>query len=173
LRGYLDTALLRDIIERHEVTQTVPLRRLVRHLLSNAAGLFSVNRFYNYLKSQGIRISKDVLHALLGFLEDVFLVQGVWLETASERRRMSNPRKFYPIDPGLIPVFDRSGVLQPSKALETVVAIELIRREAELNYLKTSDGYKVDLLARYPFGQIGLIQVSAEIKQMSTWGREI
>ena len=54
-------------------------------------------------------MAKDTLHAYLAHLEDAFLVRSVTVATDSERRRMVNPRKAYPIDPGLIPVFDRSG----------------------------------------------------------------
>jgi len=46
LRSYVDTALLRDVIERHAVSNPVALRWMVRHLLANPAGSFSVNKFY-------------------------------------------------------------------------------------------------------------------------------
>lgn len=42
-------------------------------------------------------------------LSDCFLVRTVWLEAKSERQRMVDPRKAYPVDPGLIPIFDRTG----------------------------------------------------------------
>jgi len=173
LRGYVDVTLLRDVIERHGVSHPHALRYLVRHLLAHAAGLFSVNRFYNDLKSQGVRIAKDSLHAYLGHLEDAFLVYGVWLVTDSERRRMSNPRKIYPVDPGLIPIFDRSGRVQPSKALETVVCIELLRRGAEIGYVRTREGFEVDFLARWPSGGEELIQVCAEVQDAATLEREV
>ncbi len=47
--------------------------------------------------------TKNTLHAYLAHLEDAFLVRAVPIATDSERRRMVNPRKAYPIDPGLIP----------------------------------------------------------------------
>ena len=50
---------------------------------------------------------------LLGYLTDCFLVRTVWLEAKSERQRMVNPRKAYPVEPGLIPVFDRTGRSRP------------------------------------------------------------
>jgi len=106
LRGYVDTTLLRDVIERHEVSHPIALRWMVRHLLSNAAGYFSVNKFYGDLKSQGIPVAKDTLHEYLGYLENAFLIRIVSVSTASERRRMGNPRKVYPVDPELIPLFD-------------------------------------------------------------------
>ena len=36
LRGYVDTSLLPDVIERHRVSHPVALGRLVQHLLLNA-----------------------------------------------------------------------------------------------------------------------------------------
>jgi hypothetical protein len=173
LRGYVDVTLLRDVIERYRISQPLALRRLARHLLAHAAGLFSVNRFFNDLKSQGVRIAKDSLHAYLGHLEDAFLVHGVWLVTESERRRMSNPRKIYPVDPGLIPIFDRSGRMQPSKSLETAVCIELLRRGAEIGYVRTREGFEVDFLVRWPGNSQELIQVCAEVPDAKTWQREV
>ena len=49
LRGYVDTALLRDVVERHAVSQPVALRWMVRHLLSNAGATFSVHKSYRYI----------------------------------------------------------------------------------------------------------------------------
>lgn len=173
LRGYVDVALLRDVIERHEISQPVALRYLTRRLLATAAGLFSVNRFYNDLKSQGVRIAKDSVHAYVGHLEDAFLVYSVWLAAGSERRRMTNPRKVYPVDPALIPIFDPSGRFQPSKALETAVCIELFRRGAETGYVRTREGFEVDFLARYPGAGQELIQVCAEALDAATEEREL
>jgi len=162
LRDYVDVAMLRDVVERHAVSNVVGLRWLVRHLLSNAGGLFSVEKFYGALKSQGIAISKDTVHQFMGYLQDCFLVRTVWMESASERQRMVNPRKVYPVDPGLIPVFDRTGRSNTGHALETAVLVELERRKAEVSYVKTPKGFEVDFLARYPSGDVDLIQVCAE-----------
>lgn len=173
LRSYVDATLLRDVIERYGVSQPLALRQIVRRLLAHAAGLFSVNRFYNELKSLGVRIAKDTVHAYLGYLEDTFIVHGVWLATTSERRRMTNPRKIYPVDPGLIPIFDRSGRMQPSKALETAICIELLRRGAEISYVRTPEGYEVDFFARWPDRSVELIQVCAEAPSADTLEREV
>ena len=124
LRGYVDVALLRDVIERYAVTNPVALRWMVRQLLGNAAGSFSINRFYADLKSQGFSVAKDTLHTYPGYLEDSFLLQILFLATDSERRRMVNSRKIYPVDTG----FDRSGKENTGHALETAVFLELARR---------------------------------------------
>jgi predicted AAA+ superfamily ATPase len=173
LRDYVDVAMLRDVVERHAVSNVAGLRWLVRHLLANAAGLFSVEKFYAALRSQGLSISKDTVHQLLGYLQDCFLVRVVWMEAASERQRMVNPRKAYPVDPGLIAVFDRTGRSNLGHALETVVLLELERRRAEVTYVKTSQGFEVDFLARSPGGDMELIQVCADASDPSTAEREL
>ena len=173
LLDYVDVAILRDVVERHEVSNVVGLRWLVRHLLGNAAGLFSVEKFYATLKSQGIAISKDTVHRLLAYLEDCFLVRMVWMESTSERQRMVNPRKAYPVDAGLIPVFDRSGRSNSGHALETAVLVELERRRCTVTYVRTPGGYEVDFLARSAAGEIELLQVCADASDPETEEREL
>ena len=86
---------------------------------------------------------------------------------------MVNPRKVYPIDPGLIPLFDRSGRANLGHALETCVALELERRGAQLSYLRTKDGYEVDFLAWYPGQGSELIQVCTAVDSSATLEREV
>jgi predicted AAA+ superfamily ATPase len=173
LKGYIDTALLRDVVERHEVSHPVALRWMVRHLLGNAAGYFSVNKFYGDLKSQGIAVAKDTLHEYLGYLEDAFLIRTVSVSTGSERRRMVNPRKVYPVDPGLIPLFDPRGGPNVGHALETCVMLELERRGAEVSYVRNETGSEVDFLVRYADGRRQLVQVCTDIDAPDVRDREL
>jgi len=112
LNGYVDVVVLRDIIERHAVNNSIALRWIERQLLANPGGAFTVKKYYDTLKSQGVPVGKDTLHASLAHLEDAFLVRTVSMQTASERQRMVNPRKAYPIDTGLIALFERTGQTQ-------------------------------------------------------------
>jgi hypothetical protein len=173
LSDYVDVAILRDVMERHGVSQVVALRWMVRHLLGNAAGKFSVEKFYSALRSQGFSISKDTVHELLGHLEDCFLVRTVWIEADSERKRMVNPRKAYPVDPGLIPLFDRTGRANTGHALETAVLIELERRGMAVTYVRTPEDHEVDFLARSPTGEMELLQVASDATEPSTAEREL
>lgn len=173
LRDYVDVAMLRDVVERHAVSNVIGLRWLVRHLLGNAAARFSVEKFYAAVRSQGVAISKDTVHQLVAYLEDCFLVRMVWMESASERQRMVNPRKEYPVDPGLIPVFDRSGRANLGHALETAVLIELDRRRLAVTYVRTPAGHEVDFLARGADGEAELIQVCADASDPLTAEREL
>lgn len=173
LQGYVDTVLFRDVVERFGVSQVSALRWLVRHCLRNPAGSFSVHRLTADLKSQGLGIARDAVHAKLGHLVDAFLLSEVPLATDSERQRNSNPRKIYPADPGLIRAFDASGRASVGHALETVVLNEIERRRAEVGYVKTTDGLEVDFLIRPRAGREELIQVSADLTNAKTRDREL
>ena len=173
LAGYVDVVVLRDVIDRHGVTNPLALRWLQRQLLANPGGGFSVKKHYDTLRSQGVRIGKDTLHAYLGDLEDAFLVRTVSLHTASERRRMVNPRKAYPVDPGLIPLFARGGRGYQGHALETAVLLELERRGWEVSYVRTPEGWEVDFHAHRPGEAPLLVQVCLETGDDRTWEREV
>ena len=97
----------------------------------------------------------------------------VWMESRSERQRMVNPRKAYPVDAGLIGVFDRSGRANTGHALETAVLVELERRGCEVTYVRTPEGYEVDFLARGDDGSTELIQVCADASGQATAAREL
>lgn len=173
LRTYVDVVLLRDVVERHNLSQPQVLRWLVQQLLGNAAGAFSINKFHGDLQSRGVAIGKDTLHSLLAHLEDAFLLSSVGIASASVRRRQVNPRKVYPVDTSLSKLFDRSGKANTGHALETVVWHELQRRGGEVAYVRTAAGLEVDFHVRSPAGEESLIQVCASLDDPATLGREV
>jgi len=173
LRTYVDVVLLRDVIERHNVSQPQVLRWMAGQLLGNPAGAFSINRFHGDLKSRGVSVSKETLHANLAHLEDAFLLRSVAIATDSERRRQVNPRKVYPVDTGLMALFVGAGKGNVGHAMETAVLHELGRRGAEVGYVRTPDGFEVDFLARGPSGGEMLVQVCANLDDEETLARAL
>ena len=69
--------------------------------------------------------------------------------------------------------FDRSGEADTRQALESCVFNELQRRQAEIAYVKTTSGFEVDFLARYPDGTEELVQVCTSIDEPETRAREV
>lgn len=117
--------------------------------MANPAGPFSVSKFHRDLESHGLAIAEETLHNLLNHLEDVFMVRLVSTHTASERQRMRNPRTVYPVDPGLIPVFQRAGRENRGHSLETAVLIELERRSYDVGWVRVGSGLEVDFFAEH------------------------
>lgn len=173
LAGYVDVVVLRDVIERHAVSNPLALRWMVRQLLANPGGSFSIKKHYDSLRSQGVAVGKDTLHHYLSHLEDAFLVRTVAMHSASERQRMVNPRKAYPVDPGLIVLYERSARTHHGRALETAVMLELERRGCEVAYVRTPEGFEVDFLAQRLGAAPQLVQVCLESDRDETWAREL
>lgn len=173
LQGYVDAVLFCDVVERYAVQQVGALRWLVRQCLRNPTGSFSGHRFWLDLRAQGLGVAKDAVHAMLAYLQDAFLISTIPIATDSERRRNSNARKIYPVDPGLIGAFDTSGRSNLGPALETAVLNELENRQAEVGYVKTDDGLEVDFRVRYRGRAPELIQVCADVSDAATLEREL
>jgi predicted AAA+ superfamily ATPase len=86
---------------------------------------------------------------------------------------MVNPRKAYPIDPGLISVYEPAGRDNLGHALETAVLIELQRRGCEVRYFRTIAGNEVDFRAVDATGKTWLIQACADASDPETFEREV
>jgi len=173
LLSYVDSTVLRDVIERHNIRNPLALQWLVRQLLAHAGGAFSVNKLHQAMRSQGLAISREHLTELVQHLEQAFLIISLAAGGGSLRRQQSLPRKLYPIDAGLIPLYDRSGRANLGHALETAVMVELKRRGAELCYLRSESGREVDALALLPDGRQLLVQVCASLTDPVTREREL
>ena len=98
-----------------------------------------------------------------------------WLATDSERRRIVNLRKVYPVGSGLTPLFDGSGKANIGRAIETVetaVRIDRERRDAEVHHMRIRDGYEIELLIQYAGGQSEWIQGCVVLDDPNTRARE-
>ena len=172
LQGYVNAVLFRDIVDRFNITNIGVLKKLIRHLLRNPGSPFTVNKFYNQLKSQGIRVAKTTLHEYLDHLQDAFLVRTIHIYTQSERKRMVNPVKPYVIDTGLAASYSLMREPDIGHLLENCVFMELCRRHAQTAYLNTPSGYEVDFVAVSLNGTVEAIQVSTDISEPVTRKRE-
>lgn len=173
LQSYVDSMLLRDVIERFRVSNTLALTWLARALLSAPGGRFTVTKFRNTLKSQGVPVAKETLEAYLDHLDDAFAVRTIAMHSTSERQRMVNPRKAYPIDPSLIALYSRSDRTYRGASLETVVLLELERRGYSVTWVKVGDDREVDFLAEQSGEQPLLVQVCLDAAADETWEREV
>ncbi|MBU0500356.1 MAG: ATP-binding protein [Gammaproteobacteria bacterium] len=173
LQEYVDVVILRDIVERHAVTNIPPLRYLIRHLLGAPATNFSVNKFHNDLKSQGIACGKNALHEYLAYLEDAYLLFPVPIYSRSIRKQQVNPRKIYPVDSGLALAFRHGPGKDSGRLLETLVFLELRRCGEEIAYYRTEAGYEVDFLSTGPEGDTQAIQVCETLGDPATRQREV
>lgn len=173
LRGYVDVVLLRDVIERHNVSNVVALRALIRQILQAPGTLFSVNKFHGQLKSMGVPIAKNSLYDFLAYLADAYLLYPVALHTRSEKKRQVNPHKMYVADTGILNAHGLGLTENRGPRLENLVFTELRALGLSVDYVVTKNGYEIDFLAGAEQGQPELLQVCWSLEQRSTAEREI
>jgi predicted AAA+ superfamily ATPase len=169
LQDLVDLALLRDIVERRHVSNVAALRSVLRQLVGSSATPFTLEKLQTGLRAQGIALSAENVRQLVQHLTDCFLVRTVHLESDPDRE--AHPCKAYPIDPALIPLFDRGASQAPG--LETAVFLELERRGLEVTYVRTTTGREVDFLARGAGGAQELIQVCSGPLDFGSIEREL
>ncbi len=172
LQNYVETVIFRDVIERHQIGNVALLKYFINFLLKNVSSPFSINKFYNDIKSQGHKAAKDTLYSYLSYLEDAFLIFAVPVFTESLRRMQTTPKKIYGIDNGLIAAntFNLSDNL--GKLLENQVYLDLRRQGKKIFYYQTSDGYEVDFVTQDLLGKHEILQVVWEADDPLTLKRE-
>lgn len=172
LQDYVSIVTFRDIIERYNITNLSVIKYMITVMLGNVAKLFSINKFYNDLRSQGYKVGKDSLYDYAQYLEDAYFLFSVPLYSESIRKVQSNPKKIYAIDTGLV----RAMTFDPGKDLgrlfENLIYLDLRRRGFEIYYYLTSDRYEVDFLVQTRKGEKELIQVTWDMTDVETKKRE-
>lgn len=172
LQSYVETVIFRDVVERYKISNPTLLKAFLHSLLKNSSSLFSINKFYHTIKSQGYGVGKDTLYSYLQHLEDAFLVFSVPIFTESLRRMQTTPKKIYAIDTGLVQAnaFHLSDNL--GKFFENLVYLDLRREGKKIFYYHTADGHEVDFLVQDREGKYEALQVVWNIEDPQTLERE-
>lgn len=172
LQDYVDVVIFRDIIERYNISNITLVKYLIKTLITNSGAPFSVNKFFNDLKSQGMNVSKMTIHDYLGYIEDAYLVFSVPLYSESLRKVQTNPRKIYTIDTGLIYAYTNSISENLGHLFENLFYIDLRRRGYEVYYYLTAERYEVDFLVKDYKNELQLFQVVWDASNSETMERE-
>lgn len=173
LQDYVNVVIFRDIIERHNITNTILIKYIIRALLKNTGTLFSVNKFYNDLKTQGFSVGKNTVHDYLGYIEDAYLAFMVPLYSESVKKTQTNPKKIYAVDPGLVNAYTTSSSQNLGHLFENIVYLDLRRQQHEIYYYLTQDRYEVDFLTKDISGKLHLYQVTWNCENKQTLEREM
>ncbi|MFA5797093.1 MAG: ATP-binding protein [Candidatus Woesearchaeota archaeon] len=168
LRDIFDTAILRDVIERHKIRNVFLMKTLIKALLSSKE--FSANKFYNYLKSQQIKSSKDAIYKYVNYLEDSFFIFMLNKFSLSYKKSEQSLPKVYFVDNGLLRIH---AVDDKGRLLENTVFVELLRRNKDIAYYQTTTRNEVDFIIKNGKKVEQLIQVCYNLSDFQTRDREI
>lgn len=172
LQEYIDVVIYRDIIERHQIRYTPLLKYMIVFMLSNPGRAFTVNKFFNDVKSRGYQVNKDILYEYMVYIEDVYLAFPVSLYDPSIRRVHLNPKKIYAIDPGMVSAMRFKLENNLGWLFENVIFLDLKRQGCKIEYYLTKNRYEIDFLIQTPSGKQQLIQVCWDADNPDTFSRE-
>lgn len=174
LQFYFDAMLFRDLVERHNISNTGVLRYFIKRLMNNLTKPTSINAIYNDIKSQGFKISKDDLYLWADYVCECFMFLRISKYTPSLIEEQQSLRKYYFIDNGL-----RQAVLLPQsddngKLLENAVLLHLNRRLQPFDKITYYSGTKeCDFVIQHEQQVKALYQVCWDIQDTITRQREI
>jgi len=123
-KDYRDLVLFRDLVERYNIKNIYVIKRFFEYLISSFAKEISIDKFYNYLKSQNVSLSKKTLYNYLEYFESSIFFH--FLRTYRIKERL---KKVYLND---IVFADKN----EGRKLENIVFIELKKTEGKIYYFK-------------------------------------
>ena len=169
LQDYLQSIIYRDITERYKIRNTHVLKRMINFCLQNYASVFSVNKFYNDLKSQQIKISKDTLYEYMDYLEEAVFVFQLPKYSSSFMKTEKELKKIYLCDLGYTSLYSHK--TDKGKRFENFIFLELYRIYGNDMFYYT-EGAECDfVIGRQPKY---LIQASYTLdRNASTFNREL
>ena len=174
LQSYFDAMLFRDLVERHNISNTGVLRYFIKRLMNNLTKPTSINAIYNDIKSQGFKISKNDLYLWADHVCECFMFLRISKYTPSLIEEQQSLRKYYFIDNGL-----RQAVLLPQsddngKLLENAVLLHLNRRLQPFDKITYYSGTKeCDFIVQHEQQVKALYQVCWDMQDTRTRQREI
>lgn len=161
LQEYFNVMVLRDLIERYQISQATILKYFCKRVVGNSAGEFSVNKIYNELKSQGYQVGKDTLYSYQEYVETIYLSRFISKYSHSIVKAEMSQKKSYVIDQGMGAALDYKLSQDKGRLLETTVALELFKQGKHIAYVQ--NGSECDFVVIKKGTVIEAIQVTYDL----------
>ncbi|MBI2675773.1 MAG: ATP-binding protein [Candidatus Aenigmarchaeota archaeon] len=174
VQEYFRTIVLRDICERNRVKKTELMNDFLRLLLNTK--LFSVNKMYNILRSQGKKAGKETLIKYTGYCEGAYFCFFVPVLSAKIKNQMQYPKKAYFADNGFITNISLRFGTELERLYENAVFLGLRSTKSdntEIYYWRDQQGREVDFVVKEGFKVSQLIQVCYDVSDYEIKKREV
>lgn len=126
LRNIYAAILFKDIVARHNIRNVSLLENLVNYVADNIGNLLSAKSISDFLKSQKVKVTPNVILSYLGFLEQAFFILKVNREELRGKKIFEIGQKYYLEDLGLRHALLGYRTADIGKILENIVYIHLV-----------------------------------------------
>lgn len=132
LQGVLNTVVLKDIIERHNIRNVAFLNKLLQYLADNTGKPTSANNIRNHMKKIGTTVSTNVVVDYSSYFEEAYLVKCVQRYDIHGKKILETNGKYYFEDIGIRNLL--SGLNRREKDIEKVLENVVYQHLTQLDF---------------------------------------
>jgi predicted AAA+ superfamily ATPase len=159
LKNIYATILYKDIISRFQIRNTQFLENLVQFLSNNIGNVISANKISDYLKSQKLKISPQLVINYLNYLSQAFLIFQVKRNDILGKKIFEIHEKYYFEDWGIVNAMLGFQNMDIGKIIENAVFMHLkiqgykihigVIGDKEIDFVVEKNGTKLYLQVCY------------------------
>ena len=175
IRDYLDgiynTIIVKDIAQRHKITDTMMLESITRFIFDNIGNQLSTKKIADTMTSAGRKIDVRAVEKYLTAFMESYVIYQAKRYNIKGKQYLKTLEKYYVADIGLRYMLLGSRSTDVGHILENVIYLELIRRGYEV-YVGKLDDLEVDFVCMDQ-KRIIYYQVAATVRDEKTLKREL
>jgi predicted AAA+ superfamily ATPase len=171
LQEYYNTIIFRDLVERYDIKQVHILKFFLKRLFASITKDISVNKIYNQLKSQGLKVGKNLLYEFLDAIETIYLMIILKKYDDSIVKQELAEKKAYCIDNGLLNAVTFRFHRDKGKLLENLIAVELLKEGKNIFFYRNRG--ECDFIITEKDRVCSPVQVCLTLNDLDTRQREI
>lgn len=146
LHSVFDSIILRDIVERLGLKDTVLFDLLLQYVVDTTGRQFSAENVIKFLKSEGKNVSTQTIYMYLDALCKALMIKKIYRYDIHGKAILKTLNKYYMTDLGIAQIKNNDFEINKSFAIENVVYNELLERGYDVYIGKTKNG-EIDFIA--------------------------
>ena len=171
LEGLYNTIVVKDIVTRKKISDTMMLRSILHFVFDNIGNPLSSKKIADTLTSEGRKIDTKTVEKYLEALTESYIIYQAKRYNIKGKQHLKTLEKYYVVDIGLRLMLLGSKGADAGRILENIVYLELLRRGYEV-YVGKVDEYEVDFVAQNNKGTT-YFQVALTVRDEHTLEREL
>lgn len=171
LRGIYSTIVLKDIIDRHKIVDSMLLESVLRFVFDNIGNQLSTKKIADTLTSNGRKVDAKTIEKYLTAFMESYVVYEAKRYNIKGKQYLKTLEKYYAVDIGLRTMLLGKRGFDAGRILENIVYLELLRRGYDVYVGKVGD-LEVDFVAMNRDGLV-YYQVAATVRDENTLKREL
>lgn len=171
LEGIYNTIVVKDIVHRKKITDTMMLKSVLRFVFDNIGNPLSSKKIADTMTSNGRKIDAKTVEKYLESLSESYVIYQAKRYNIKGKQYLKTLEKYYVVDIGLRYMLLGTRQYDRGHILENVIYLELLRRGYDV-YVGKVDSLEVDFVAQNSKGTV-YYQVALTIRDKKTLEREL